>query len=229
MKKVILDQYIKFVEFLGHILGPQYEIVLHDINDEDCSIIAIANGHVSERKVGAPLTDQGLQFIAEKVWKTCDYKANYTGMSNSNKILLSSSFFIKDNNDKLIGMFCVNVDTSVYKKMCDDFLKLVNMHSLSTTYVNSDNSSALPEFLENFSQSLVDVIQLVLNGFIGDDMTQVENLTQQEKMSIVDKLNQNGVFFLKGAVCEVAEQLKCSEASIYRYLSKINRNDKKVL
>jgi Uncharacterized protein conserved in bacteria len=224
MKEIILGQYIKFVEFLGHILGPHYEIVLHDINDEDCSIIAIANGHVSEREVGAPLTDLGLQFIADNVWKTCNYKANYTGMSSSNKILLSSTFFIKDDNEKLIGILCVNVDTTAYKKMFDDFLKLTNMHSISTTYINPENSSALPEFFENFSQSLVDVINTVLSGFVGDDLTQVENLTQQEKMTIVDKLNQNGVFFLKGAVYEVAAQLKCSEASIYRYLSKINRN-----
>lgn len=48
-------------------------------------------------------------------------------------------------------------------------------------------------------------------------------LSQDEKIAIVEKLDGKGVFLFKGAVALVAGRLQTSEATIYRYLSKINR------
>ena len=36
--------YTLIVDFLGHILGPDYEIALHELKDDSNEIIAIANG-----------------------------------------------------------------------------------------------------------------------------------------------------------------------------------------
>lgn len=41
-------------------------------------------------------------------------------------------------------------------------------------------------------------------------------------MEIMDILNRKGVFLLKGSVSHVAQALHSSEASIYRYLGKLN-------
>jgi predicted transcriptional regulator YheO len=40
-------------------------------------------------------------------------------------------------------------------------------------------------------------------------------------MDIVKKLNDKGVFLIKGEVSRVAEYLKVSDATVYRYLNKI--------
>ena len=53
-------------------------------------------------------------------------------------------------------------------------------------------------------------------------MYEVDRLTQDEKMEIMDILNRKGVFLLKGSVSHVAQTLHSSEASIYRYLGKLN-------
>lgn len=42
---------------LGAALGKDCEVVLHDLRYPDESVIAIANGDISSRKVGAPATD----------------------------------------------------------------------------------------------------------------------------------------------------------------------------
>ena len=42
---------------------------------------------------------------------------------------------------------------------------------------------------------------------------------------IMDILNRKGVFLLKGSVSYVAKELHSSEASIYRYLGKLNNKD----
>ena len=57
MANSLLQHYIKLTEFLGHALGPDYEVALHDLTDKNRSIIAIANSHVSGRQVGLSLGD----------------------------------------------------------------------------------------------------------------------------------------------------------------------------
>ena len=64
---------------------------------------------------------------------------------------------------------------------------------------------------------LSDAAQVVANYPV-----EVDRLTQDEKMEIMDILNRKGVFLLKGSVSHVAQTLHSSEASIYRYLGKLN-------
>ena len=53
----LLQQYARLTNFLGHTLGPDYEIVLHDFTDREHSIVAIANNTVSGLEIGAPLPE----------------------------------------------------------------------------------------------------------------------------------------------------------------------------
>ena len=48
--------------------------------------------------------------------------------------------------------------------------------------------------------------------------TSMERLNQQEKRDIVQKLQERGVFKLKGGISFVAKRLSCSPATVYRYL-----------
>ena len=50
MRSNNLQQYVTIVEFLGKTLGPDYEVVLQDLNPEHQAIVAIANGHIRDRK-----------------------------------------------------------------------------------------------------------------------------------------------------------------------------------
>jgi predicted transcriptional regulator YheO len=51
-------------------------------------------------------------------------------------------------------------------------------------------------------------------------------MTQNERIAIIQELNKDGVFLLKGAISEVAEQLKVSEVTIYRYLNGVKKADR---
>ena len=44
-------------------------------------------------------------------------------------------------------------------------------------------------------------------------------------MQIIASLESGGIFLLKGAVKDVADALHCSQASVYRYLSQIKKDD----
>ena len=66
MENDILNYYIELVEFIGLTIGPDYELALYDLRNDDKSVIAIANGHITGRSVGAPLTDAALKAIQQK-------------------------------------------------------------------------------------------------------------------------------------------------------------------
>lgn len=220
MDKHILDQFTKLVEFLGKVLGPDYEIVLHDLTDKKYSIVAIANGHVSGRHLGAPLTNLGLKIITMGSYKNSDYLINYNGASKTNKVLRSSTMFIKDDSGNVVAMLCINFDDSKYVALSQEILKLCHPNELILENSSYDSvNSILKDVPESFSESIEEVTETVLNKVLADKNIPIDRLTQDERLSIVAILNQKGIFMLKGAVNEVAKKLHCSEPSIYRYLN----------
>ena len=96
MTEQLLLHYTRLVEFLGHVLGPDYEIILHEILPEQSRVAAIANGGISGRDVGAPITNAALRMIMQKQYESNNYIINYTGQLSNGKTLRSSTMFIKD-------------------------------------------------------------------------------------------------------------------------------------
>ena len=148
MASQLLQQYVKLTEFLGHTLGPDYEVALHDLTDRNRSIVAIANSHVSGRKLGAPLTNTALKILRDKSYESQDYLLHYRGVSADGRILRSSTFFIKQNG-KLIGMLCINFDDSRYHAVSEEILRLCHPDKFVDTNFQVDTSridelSAIP-------------------------------------------------------------------------------------
>ena len=224
----ILKQYMVLAEFLGKVLGPQYEITLHDLSSTEQSIATIVNGHISGRTVGAPLTDLALRFVKDKVYEAMDYKVGYRGVSGKNSAIRSSTMFIKDEEGALIGMLCLNYDASKCLELMDGLAGLfqLDLSVLSQGDSAGAHPSHLQDGIETFSNSISDLVASALEQVLPNPAIPKERLTQEEKLEIVDVLNQKGVFLLKGAVSEVAQQLRSSEASIYRYMSKLNKSTK---
>lgn len=225
MTTEMLRQYSCLVEFLGRALGPDYEVALHDLSRKRPSLVAIANGHISGRSLGAPLTNVALQLIADRTYETHDFRLNYRGTSTSGKTLRCSTFFIKDERGQLNGLLCINFDDSRFSELSeriftlchpDDFVQRnIAISSLPPT---SDSGSQ-----ETFYNSIAAAIEDALLSVLQSSELPPNRLTQDEKMQVVGLLEQRGIFLLKGAVTEVAEKLACSPASIYRYLSKLGK------
>ena len=52
-----------------------------------------------------------------------------------------------------------------------------------------------------------------------------ERLTPEERLNVIAALESSGTFLLKGAVKSAAISLHCSQASIYRYLSQVKKQE----
>ena len=223
MTKEIFEQYNLLVHFLGKTLGPDYEIALADLEQPQPGIVAIANGHVSGRSVGSPLTNMAIHIIAERSYETSDYKLNYSGQTENGKVLRCSTFFIKNEKGALTGLFCINFDDFRYKELSERIFLLCHPDNYAQLSVHIESKMAPFESSfeehETFFSNISAAIDGVLSGILNGRDIPPERLTMDEKMLIIRTLNEKKIFQMKGAVNEVAEKLQCSVASVYRYIS----------
>lgn len=235
MNSDILQHYTVLVEFLGKALGPDYEVVLHDLSSKDFAIAAIANGHISGRKAGGPLTDAALRMLSSRAYETDDFLSNYRGLAPNGHILRSSTMFIRDDEGRPIGLLCINFDDWRYKELAEKLLSVVHPESYleqHTAYTQplmqkTEEKPAPPEkaaspITENFSMDIPALMQKIFDDATASLETPVDRLNQFERREIVEQLNEQGLFQLKGAVSFVARKFSCSNATIYRYLSEIS-------
>lgn len=224
-----ISRYAKLVEFLGMVLGPDYEIVLHDLHDPEQSIVAIANGQISGRTIGAPLTSVALQAIVHHSHETSDYRLNYVGIANDNKLLRSSTFFIKNEAGTLVGLLCINFDDARYRELSDRILKLRHPDIFVDINFVYDESHAIVENTEvnseaeRFHGSPMELIESMLaQSVLAQDKDATDKLPPRKKFALIEDLETKGFFRIKGAVKQISDRLGCSQTTIYRYLTRID-------
>ena len=206
-----LKKYIPLVDFLAEVFGNDAEVVLQDVSDFNNSVISIRNNHISGRKLGAPATNLVLK-VMNGNFTDKNYVTNYRGVSATGKVVRSSTYFIKDDKEIVVGMLCINIDIDKYlqlKNHLDSILKLPEEIFEKTT--------------ERFSVSAEGLASDSIETILEESGISPDRMSQEEKIEVVNKLDKNGVFLVKGSICKVASILNVSNATIYRYLSKIRR------
>ncbi|MBE6990247.1 MAG: hypothetical protein E7426_05830 [Ruminococcaceae bacterium] len=224
MDKELKRHYSLLVDFLGHILGPDYEIALHELTDHSNEIVAIANGQLTGRHLGSPLSNRMLEFLAARMYETRDYVLRFESVTEGGKKMCSNTLFIKSRDNELTGLLCVNFDASRYEELSRRVMDLcggmLTPGQQSGTRLIAEEERGAPE--QPYPTSIAGATASIVSEVVSGYPVPVERLTQDEKMEIMDTLNRKGVFLLKGSVSYVARELHSSEASIYRYLGKLN-------
>lgn len=228
MTAELLQNYKTLVHFLGKTLGPDYEVVLQDLTENNHEIVAIANSHVSGRTLGSPLTDAALQMLSSKVYERRDFLCCYKGVTEGGKVLRSSTMFIKDDTGVPIGLLCINFDDSRYTELAQKLFTIVHPDSFDiadsqhTLYESNDAGNDISISLtENFPMDMSTLMQKIFEDSTASFTTPSDHFNQQERKEVMVKLNEQGLFQLKGAIPFVAKKFSCSTATVYRYLSEI--------
>ena len=223
LNRSLLKHYVVLVDFLSRILGPDYEIALHDLSGGENSIVALANGHISGRTLGSPLSAAVLQSLFQESAGASDFRINYSGLSIGNKKLRSSSLFLKDAAGKLEGLLCVNFDDSRYQELSAAVLRLCHpdAYVARNIVIRDDLLGAEPLESGEDGATLTDVARSVVQEVLEESDLPADRMTQADKLRLVALLYQRGVFHLKGAVPYVSQALRCSPATVYRYLGRV--------
>jgi len=212
---VEIKKFIPIADFLSKVIGENTEILIHDFTSYQESIVHIINGHISNRTVGDSITDLVLEFLKNESKGDTQYVCNYNSKTSNDKVLYSSTFFIRDENNDVVGALCLNSDYSEVEKsfsVISSFLPNFNKQIVSS------QKAVVKENLNSDSQQMtLNKIDAVVNEFgISPD-----RMTIDEKTKIISELQEYGVFMLRGSVQETAKKLCLSEPSVYRYIKKI--------
>ncbi|HYE09735.1 MAG TPA: PAS domain-containing protein [Patescibacteria group bacterium] len=206
----ILKNMIPLVEGIANTFGKNCEVVLHDVRNPDNSIVTIANGHVTNRVVGGPMSEYGLADLRKGSFDK--NRVNYLKKTKDGRILKSTSMYIKDEQDKLIGFLCINLDISEFTVMRN----IIN----EFTFINDDMNFVSAEG-NGTEDTINDVLARIVDKVLESMGKPVAFLSKEEKVHIVQLLEGQGVFLVKGAIDYVAKVLCVSRYTIYNYLDEI--------
>ncbi|MFY9075683.1 helix-turn-helix transcriptional regulator [Malaciobacter mytili] len=211
-----IEKFITIADFLSEVLGPNTEIVLHNLTNYEKSIVHIINGHISNRKIGDSITDLVLEFIENESKGNQQYVCNYNSKNINGKLLYSSTYFIRDENNTIVGALCLNSDYEKVEK------SLSFLSSLLPNYV--EKKSLKTDIKENLTSNLKELTLNKIDTIINQFEVPANRMTTKEKTEVIQTLNSSGIFNTRGAVQKVAQRLNMSEPSIYRYINKIKKS-----
>ena len=211
----ILQSLIPIVEGIALTFGKNCEAVLHDVKNPQNSILAISNGHVSGRSIGGPMSEYGLTALKKAQFDK--HQINYLKKTPDGRILKSSLLYIKDEKNEVIGFLCINYDISeltIVKNILNDL-----------TDIDKTNDSLTNDQEESFGSTINEVLSNIVNKALDSVGKPVAFMSKEEKVNIVEILENKGVFLVKGAVDYIAKVLCVSRYTIYNYLDEIRVND----
>ena len=204
----ILEHYVKAGEIIAEMFAPYLEVVIHDLQAPDHSIIAIFNNHVTGRKIGDGTSDIGYKKLADKL---PDKIVNYNNQSPSGADLKSSSLTIRNRNDEIIGSMGLNYDLSSFANIKEFF------EMFTKTIVLDD----LPDREQFFMWSVKDEIQQALNKYIAYNDLQSKVLTRKDKLNVVAFMKKEGHINKKGAISILSELLAITRPTLYKYIKEV--------
>ena len=188
--------------------GRHCEVAIHDFEYLPNSLIHI-EGNVTKRIPGAPITDLVLSALRKEgnnVEDMCGYKT----VTKEGRNLKSSTSFLRNSTGKVIGAFCINFDVTDYLNA----VSLINEFAQIESQ-NNDNGK------ETFASSLNETIESMLNRTIKILGKQPSTMNRQEKIMLVESLELQGAFLVKGSVDYLAKALGVTKFSVYNYLKEI--------
>lgn len=209
-----INKFVPIADFLGEVLGSNTEIIIHDLTNYNKSIVHIIHGELSGRKIGDPITDLVIEFIANESKGNKNFISNYNSKTIDGRLLYSSTFFIRDDLNEIVGALCLNSDYHDVKK------SISFLTSLLPNYVD-DKILSLNNIKENLNSDPQELTLNKIDTIINEFDIIPNRMTTEEKTEVITALNDCGVFNIRGSVQEVATKLQMSEPSIYRYIKKI--------
>lgn len=194
--------------------GRNCEIVIHDLSAENIeySILHIENGHVTERE-----TNNGPSRVVLNALKKnpleCEDKLNYITKTQDGRILKSSTIYIRDDENKPIGVFSINYD--------------ITELTIATNAINSIISHENEENDDDEVNKIPQNVNQLLDDLLEESTRKINKpvalMSKEEKIAAIQFLNDAGAFLITKAGDRIANHFGISKYSIYNYIDIKNK------
>ena len=196
----------RLAEGISKTFGNSCETVIHDIKNKRKSIIAIYNGHVTNRKAGAGLDLLGTRkeindFITDEI-----DLINCSGRTVDGKYIKSSTFHLKgEDYHYALG---INFDYT--------FLSIAEATIKELTRVGENLEVVMDESGESRLRNIFDECVKIVGK-------PVSIMSREDRIRIVELLQAKSAFSFQKSIPFVSEWLNISRYTLYNYLKEIKK------
>jgi len=199
-ENLLLSQLNTLAEGISETFAPFCEVVVHDLQNPQHSILAIYN-NLSGREVGGPTTEMGLARIASPDFP--GVIANYGNTFADGRPVKSTSIGIKDEQGKYVAALCLNVDMTLFRGMQNSLAQFTHIASQAVS--------------ENLAPAGTEAIKKHIDQFAARLATTPQALKASDRKQLIQELKDNGLLEIKKAMDTVALHLGISRATAYLY------------
>ncbi|WP_412034667.1 transcriptional regulator [Vibrio sp. Vb0932] len=204
----ILNSMKNVVDGIARMYGEHTEVVLHSLDAEAPEIIKIANGHVTERSEGAPITNLARMKLREGK----DVSDSYLTKTSNGKTLHSITTIVRNPKNKPIGLLCINVNLDApFSQVLQSFMP---------TQEAKEAASSV-----NFASDVEELVDQTVERTIEEINADKSVSNNTKNRQIVMELYDKGIFDIKDAINRVADRLNISKHTVYLYIRQRKTED----
>lgn len=206
--RLILASYRELVYGLEDYLGEGFEIVLHSLESMEHSVIAIANGHYTNRREGSPITDLALDMLHSIKQDSQKSYMSYFSRNSRGEPLHSTTIVLHGENKRAIGLLCINfyLNTPIHKMI---------------SHLTENALETHPMLSETFADNAEELLTRVVDQIKAEVDQDHRILPSMKNKEIIRRCNNLGVFQIKNAVTSVSRILNISKNTVYLHLKSL--------
>lgn len=202
-----LDFYKRLAKALATEFGENCEVLVHDLTggDPEHTIVAIENGHVSQRQQGDGPSQVALEAMHAEHPEELKDRTGYLLKTRDGRILKSSTVYIRGEGEKIEGIFSIN----------HDITDLIMAQKAVDSLLHHDEEKKEPRAIpQNVNELLEDLIEQSVEA-VGKP---VAMMNKADKIQAIDFLNKAGAFLVTKSGDKISRYFGISKYTLYAYL-----------
>lgn len=210
-----IKSYIPIARMIADTFGRHCEVILHDFSSPQSSVVYTRNNVVTNRQVGESFTEYFVKevLLSRKFHDDCS--VNYMMHGENGRLIKSSTALIRDENERVIGALCVNMDVTC---MSEILSRLSEMMGMEEEHSQAENEV---EVVPDIKQIVDDIIDRTIGS------QDIDSMSREQKIELIRFMNSKGIFLIKGSTDKVAERMNISRVTVYSYLDEIKKDKKR--
>ena len=188
--------------------GDNSEVVVHDLKggDAEHAIVAIENGHVSQRQLGDGPSRIVLETLQHKDAGAPGDMRGYLTKTRDGRILKSSTVFLKDQAGEVEGVFSINYDIT----------ELLMAERAIDSILN--HKTAGQEQPDRIPQNVNDLLDDLIEQSVALVGKPVAMMNKDDKITAIQFLNNAGAFLVTKSGDKVSKYFGISKYTLYSYI-----------
>jgi predicted transcriptional regulator YheO len=196
---VLLQSFVPIADAIVLALKPYVEVVIHDLSSG--TVYYIANG-ISRRRPG----DSSLTELQDVVSFDQAVIGPYPKINWDGRRLKSISAVLNDGAGQPLGLFCINVDLSLFE----------TLQAISSDFLRFADNTPKPSVL--FQNDWRETVNDIVGRFVTDHGTTLAALPMSERTELIAILDTHKLFDVRHAASYIAQLTGVSRATLYKAL-----------